>query len=127
MLARLLLAAVLALTCSGTGGAREDIEVRNFLARCEGLKTILTGAGQEDLPDQEALSWCTAYITGIVRNERVAAADGAVPASAGICLPDGITETELLMIMLDELQAHDRSAMAAEVITASLSVWWPCE
>jgi hypothetical protein len=126
MLARLLLAAILALTFS-EAGAREDIEVGNFLARCEGLKAVLTGAGQGDLPDQESLSWCTAFITGIVQNERVAAADGAGPASAGICLPDGITETELLLIMLDELQAHERSAKAAEVMTASLSVWWPCQ
>lgn len=43
-----------------------------------------------------------------------------------ICLPEGMTDAELLLIVLDELKAQDRSATLAKVITDTLSVWWPC-
>jgi hypothetical protein len=45
----------------------------------------------------------------------------------GICLPQVTTDAKLLLIVLDELQIHNKSAKLANVITSTLSVWWPCK
>ena len=47
--------------------------------------------------------------------------------NVSICLLEGTTDAELLLIVLDELQTQDRSAKLAKVITSTSSVWWPCK
>jgi len=33
---------------------------------------------------------------------------------------------DLLLIVLDELEAQEKSARLAKVVMETLSVWWPC-
>jgi hypothetical protein len=89
------------------------------MLRCSGLKAVLTGKTKADLDDRKNLSWCTGQLSAILENHR--------EASKGICIPEGMTDAELLLIVLDELEAQERSARLAKVITETLSAWWPCK
>lgn len=104
------------------------MDVGDFLSRCSGLKAVLTGEKDADLDDQKNLFWCTGHLSGILKDYRIGVLkSNQVPKAVGICLPEGMTNSELLLIVLDELQAQDRSATLAKVITSTLSVWWPCK
>lgn len=122
--ARLFLATCVVLTCSGASSA-DDMDVGDFLSRCSALKPVLTGEKDTDLADQKNLSWCTSHLSDIL--EVGALKRNQVPKTVRICLPEGTTDAELLLIVLDELETQDRSAKLAKVITSTLSVWWPCK
>jgi Ssp1 endopeptidase immunity protein Rap1a len=82
---------------------------------------------EADRDDQRNLSWCGNHLSAILENYRSALDKrNRVPKGVSICLPEGMTDAELLLIVLDELRAQDRSATLAKVITDTLSVWWPC-
>jgi hypothetical protein len=121
--ARLFLATCVALTCSEASAA-DDMDVVHFLSRCSGLKPVLTGEKDTDLVDQKNLSWCTSHLSDILEDYRIGVLKGP---KVRICLPEGMTGTELLLIVLDELQTQDRSASLANVVTSTLSAWWPCK
>ncbi len=124
---RLFLATCVALTCSGASSA-DDVAVGDFLSRCSALKPVLTGEKDTDLADQKNLSWCTSHLSDILEDYRVGVLQrNQVPKTVRICLPEGTTDAELLLIVLDELETQDRSAKLAKVITSTLSVWWPCK
>jgi Rap1a immunity proteins len=124
--ARLFLAACVALTCFGSSAA-DDSDVGGFLSRCSGLKPVLTGEKEADRDDRRNLSWCTNHLSAILENYRSALGKrNQVAKGVSICLPEGMTDAELLLIVLDELKAQDRSETLAKVITDTLSVWWPC-
>jgi Rap1a immunity proteins len=94
--------------------------------RC-GLKPVLTGEKEADRDDQRNLSWCANHLSAILENYRSALGQrNQVAKGVSICLPEGMTDAELLLIVLDELKAQERSATLAKVITDTLSVWWPC-
>ena len=116
----LLLAVGVALTCSGASPAN-NTDVGSFLLRCSGLKAVLTGKKTADLDDRKNLSWCTGQLSAILENHRGAS------KGISICIPEGMTDAELLLIVLDELEAQERSARLANVITETLSAWWPCK
>jgi hypothetical protein len=125
--ARLFLATCVALICSGASSA-DDMDVGDFLSRCSALKPVLTGEKDTDLADQKNLSWCTSHLSDILEDYRAGVLKrNQVPKTARICLPEGMTNAELLLIALDELETQDRSAKLAKVITSTLSVWWPCK
>jgi hypothetical protein len=124
--ARLFLATCVALACSGASSA-DDMDVGDFLSRCGVLKPVLTGEKDADLADQKNLSWCTSHLSDILDNYRIGALKRYRVPRIRICVPEGTTDTELLLIVLDELQTHDKSAKVAKVITDTLSVWWPCK
>jgi Rap1a immunity proteins len=125
--ARLFLATCVALTCCAARSA-DDMEVSDFLSRCSGLKQVLTGKKDADLDDQLNLSWCTGHLSEILEDYRMEVLKTKQTHKAtSICLPEGTTDADLLLIVLDELQAQDRSAALAKVITNTLSVWWPCK
>ena len=125
--ARLFLATCVALTCCGASSAK-GVDVGDFLSHCGGLKPLLTGEKDADLDDQKHLSWCTSHLSTILENYRIGLVNRhQVPKGVGICLPEGMTDAELLLIVLDELEAQDRSATLAKVITDTLSAWWPCK
>ena len=66
-------------------------------------------------------------LSAILENYRIALRKGnQVAKGVDICLPEGMTDAELLLIVLDELKAQETSATLAKVITDTLSVWWPC-
>ena len=124
---RLFLATCVALTCSGASSA-DDVAVGDFLSRCSALKPVLTGEKDTDLADQKNFSWCTSHLSDILEDYRVGVLQrNQVPKTVRICLPEGTTDAELLLIVLDELETQDRSAKLAKVITSTLSVWWPCK
>ena len=124
--ARLFLAACVVLTCVGSSLA-DGTDVGSFLSRCSGLKPVLTGEKEADRDDQRNLSWCANHLSAILENYRSALGKrNQVAKGVSICLPEGMTDAELLLIVLDELKAQDRSATLAKVITDTLSVWWPC-
>jgi Rap1a immunity proteins len=124
--ARLFLAACVVLTCVGSSPA-DGTDVGSFLSRCGGLKPVLTGEKEADRDDQKNLSWCANHLSAIFENYRSALGKkNQVAKGVSICLPEGMTDAELLLIVLDELTAQDRSASLAKVITDTLSVWWPC-
>ena len=111
--ARLFLAACVALTCFGSSAA-DDSEVGSFLSRCSGLKPVLTGEKEADRDDQRNLSWCANHLSAILENYRSALGKrNQVAKGVSICLPEGMTDAELLLIVLDELNAQDRSATLA--------------
>jgi hypothetical protein len=87
--------------------------------RCGGLKSVLTGEKKADLDDRNNLSWCTGQLSAILENRRQA------PKMTNICIPEGITDADLLLIVLDELEAQEKSARLAKVVMETLSVWWP--
>jgi hypothetical protein len=125
--ARLFLATCVALTCSPASCA-DDMDVGGFLSRCGGLKPVLIGKKDADLDDQLNLSWCTGHLSDILEDYRMEELKSKqTPKAISICLPEGTTDAELLLIVLNELQAQDRSATLAKVITSTLSVWWPCK
>jgi hypothetical protein len=125
--ARLFFATCVALTCSGASSA-DDMDVGDFLSRCSGLKPVLTGERHADLDDETTLSWCTSHLSDILEDYRTGVRkSNKVPKTVSICLPEGTTDAELLLIVLDELQTQDRSASLAKVITNTLSAWWPCK
>jgi hypothetical protein len=102
--------------------------VGDFLSRCSGLKPVLIGERNADLDDKAMLSWCTTHISDILEDYRGRVGkSNKVPKTVSICLPEGTTDTELLLIVLDELQAQDRSASLASIVTRTLSAWWPCK
>jgi hypothetical protein len=104
------------------------MNVGDFLSRCSGLKQAPTGERDADFTDQTALSWCTRYLSEILEDYRSGVGkSNEVPKTVSICLPEGMTDAELLLIVLDELQAKDRSAVLAKVITSTLSACWPCK
>ena len=104
----------------------DDSGVGSFLSRCSGLKPVLTGEKEADRDDQRN-SWCANHLSAILENYRSALGKrNQVAKGVSICLPEGMTDAELLLIVLDELKAQDRSATLAKVITDTLSVWWPC-
>ena len=124
--ARLFLAACVVLTCVGSSPA-DGTDVGSFLSRCGGLKPVLTGEKEADRDDQKNLSWCANHLSAIFENYRSALGKkNQVAKGVSICLPEGMTDAGLLLIVLDELKAQDRSAPLAKVITDTLSVWWPC-
>jgi hypothetical protein len=125
--ARLFLATCVALTCSGASSA-DDMDVGDFLSRCSALKPVLTGEKDTDLADKKNLSWCTSHLSNILEDYRVGVLKrNQLPKTVRICLPEGTTDAELLLIVLDELETQDRSAKLAKLITSTLSVWWPCK
>jgi hypothetical protein len=104
------------------------MDVGDFLSRCSALKPVLTGEKDTDLTDQKNLSWCTSHLSNILEDYRVGVLKrNQLPKTVRICLPEGTTDAELLLIVLDELETQDRSAKLAKVITSTLSVWWPCK
>ena len=124
--ARLFLATCVALTCSAAS-SNNDMDVGYFLSRCSGLKPVLAGERNADLDDQTILSWCTSHLSEILQHYRAGVRNSdKVPKTVGICLPEGMTDAELLLIVVDELQAQDRSASLVSVVTSTLSAWWPC-
>jgi hypothetical protein len=125
--ARLFLATCVALTCSAAS-SDDDMDVGYFLSRCSSLKPVLTGERDADLDDPTTLYWCTSHLSDILADYRPEVRKSAkVPKTVSICLPEGTTDAELLLIVLDELQTQDRSAKLAKVITSTLSAWWPCK
>ena len=125
--ARIFLATCVALSCSEASSA-DNLDVGDFLSRCGGLKPILTRERNADLDDQTTLSWCTGHLSEILQDYRTGGRkSGQVPKTASICLPEGTTDAELLLIVLDELQTQDRSSLLANVVTTTLSAWWPCK
>ena len=124
--ARLFLATCVALACSGASSA-VDMDVGNFLSRCSALKPVLTGEKDTDSAGQKNLSWCTSNLSDILEDYRVGVLKRNQLPKIRICLPEGTTDAELLLIVLDELQTQDKSAKVAKVITDTLSVWWPCK
>ena len=124
--ARLFLAMSVVLTCSGASSA-DDMDVGDFLFRCSALKPVLTGEKDADFADQTNLSWCISHLSDILEDYRKRALKSNQVKAIGICLPEGTTDAELLLIVLDELQTQDRSAKLAKVITSTFSVWWPCK
>jgi hypothetical protein len=81
-----------------------------------------------DLDDQLNLSWCIGHLSDILEDHRMEELKSKqTPKAISICLPEGATDAGLLLIVLDELQARDRSATLGNVITSTLSVWWPCK
>ena len=124
--AKLFLATCVALACSGASSA-DDMDVGDFLSRCSALKPALTGEKDADLADQKNLSWCTSHLSDILENYRIGVLKRNQVPKVHICLPEGTTDAELLLIVLDELQIQDKSAKVAKVITDTLSVWWPCK
>ena len=122
--ARLFLATCVVLTCSGASFA-DDIDVGDFLSRCSALKLVLTGEKDTDLADQANLSWCTSQLSDILEGYGIGVLKrNQVSNTVRICLPE---DAELLLIVLDELQTQDRSASLANIITSTLSAWWPCK
>jgi hypothetical protein len=120
--ARLFLATCVALTCSGASFA-DDMNVGDFLSRCGTLKPVLSGTKDAELDDQKKLSWCTSHLASILEDYRIAAIKSDQrPRAIGICLPAGMTDAELLLIVLEELEAQDRSSMLAKVITDTVSL-----
>jgi hypothetical protein len=103
------------------------MDVGNFLSRCSALKSVLAGEKDTDLADQKNLSWCTSHLSDILEDYRAGVLNNQVRNTARICLPEGMTNAGLLLIVLDELETQDRSAKLAKVITSTLSVWWPCK
>ena len=125
--ARLFLATCVVLTCSGANFA-DDIDVGDFLSRCSALKPVLTGEKDTDLADQPNLSWCTSQLSDTLEGYGIGVLKrNQVSNTVRICLPEGTTDAELLLIVLDELQTQDRSASLANIITSTLSAWWPCK
>jgi Rap1a immunity proteins len=125
--ARLLLATCAALTYSWASAA-DDMDVGDFLSRCSGLKPVLTGEINAALDDQTRLSWCSSHLSELLEDYRTGVHKRSkLPKTVSICLPEGMTDAELLLIVLDELQTHDRSASLAKVITSTLAAWWPCK
>src|SRR5271169_1228766 len=125
--ARLFLATCVALTCSEASYA-DDMSVGDFLLRCNGLKPVLAGERDADLNNQVTLFWCTSHISEILEDYRARVRNSdKVLKTVGICLPEGTTSADLLLIVLDELQAQDRSASLASVVTSTLAAWWPCK
>jgi hypothetical protein len=102
------------------------MNVGNFLSRCSALKPVLTGEKEADFTDQTKLSSCVSDISDILEDYRKRARKSNQAKAKGICLPEGTTDADLLLIVLDELQTHDKSAKLAKVITSTLSAWWPC-
>ena len=112
---RVFLAACVALTCFGSSSA-DDSDVGSFLSRCSGLKPVLTGEKEADRDEQRNLSWCANHLSAILENYRSALGKrNQVAKGVSICLPEGMTDAELLLIVLDELKAQDRSATLAKV------------
>jgi hypothetical protein len=105
------------------------MDVGDFLFRCSALKPVLTGEKDADFADQTNLSWCSGHLSDILEDYRIGVLKrNQVPKTVRICLPEGgTTDADLLLIVLDELQTQDRSAKLANVITSTLSVWWPCK
>jgi hypothetical protein len=104
------------------------MDVGHFLSRCSSLKPVLTGERNADLDDQTTLSWCTSHISEILEGYRTGKRKSdKVPKTVSICLPEGTTDAELLLIVIDEVQTQDRSASLANVVTSTLSAWWPCK
>src|SRR6478752_7584975 len=102
--ARLFLAACVAFTCSEVSSA-DDMDVGDFLSRCNGLKPVLAGDRHANLDNQVTLSWCTSHLSKILTDYRAGVLrSDKVPKTIGICLPEGTTDAELLLIVLDELQ-----------------------
>jgi hypothetical protein len=125
--ARLFLVTCALLTCSEASSA-DDMDVGDFLSRCSGLKPVLTGERNADLDDQATLFWCTSRVSDILEDYRGRVGkSNKVPKTISICLPEGTTDAELLLIVLDEMQAQDRSASLASIVTRTLSAWWPCK
>jgi hypothetical protein len=115
------------LTCSGASFA-DYIDVGDFLSRCSALKPVLTGEKDTDLADQTNLPWCTSQLSDILQGYGIGVLKrNQVSNTVRICLPEGTTDAELLLIVLDELQTQDRSASLANIITSTLSAWWPCK
>jgi hypothetical protein len=124
--ARLFLATCVALACSGASSA-DDMDVGDFLSRCSVLKPVLTGEKGADLADQKNLSWCTSDLSDILEDYRIGVLKRDQVPKVRICLSEGTTDADMLLIVLDELETQDRSAKLAKVITNTLSVWWPCK
>jgi hypothetical protein len=125
--ARFFLATCVALACSGASPA-DDMDIDDFLSRCNGLKPVLTGERDADLDDTTALYWCTGHLSEILENYRPGLRkSNKVPKTGSICLPEGMTDDEVLLIVLDELQSQDSSVSLAKVITRTLAAWWPCK
>ena len=125
--ARLFLAACVALTYSSASSA-DDMDVGDFLSRCSDLKPVLSGDINAALDSQTTLSWCTGHLSEILEDYRTGVYKrNKLPKTVSICLPEGMTDAQLLLIVLDELKTQDRSASLAKVITSTLAVWWPCK
>jgi hypothetical protein len=95
------------------------MDVGDFLFRCSALKPVLTGEKDADFADQTNLSWCISHLSDILEDYRKRALKSNQVKAIGICLPEGTTNAELLLIVLDELQTHNKSAKLANVITSS--------